>query len=224
MHLSVVIVAGGSGTRMGNELPKQFLSLSGTPILIRTIAVFRSALPEATIRVVLPPSHQELATEMLREHDLLHAVALTEGGTTRFESVKNGIFQCDHPSLILVHDAVRCLVSPQLIQRCVAHAIQQGTAIPVVAVRDSMRKVVDTRSEVVSREGMYSVQTPQVFSSATLRAAFHQPYRQEFTDEASVVEAAGHEVSLVEGEHRNIKITFPEDLIVATCMLQNSVD
>ncbi|MFM7223359.1 MAG: 2-C-methyl-D-erythritol 4-phosphate cytidylyltransferase [Bacteroidota bacterium] len=224
MHLSVVIVAGGSGTRMGNELPKQFLSLSGTPILIRTIAAFRSALPEATIRVVLPPSHQELATEMLREHDLLHAVALTEGGTTRFESVKNGIFQCDHPSLILVHDAVRCLVSPQLIQRCVAHAIQQGTAIPVVAVRDSMRKVVDTRSEVVSREGMYSVQTPQVFSSVTLRAAFHQPYRQEFTDEASVVEAAGHEVSLVEGEHRNIKITFPEDLIVATCMLQNSVD
>lgn len=224
MHLSVVIVAGGSGTRMGNELPKQFLSLSGTPILIRTIAAFRSALPEATIRVVLPPSHQELATEMLRDHDLLHAVALTEGGTTRFESVKNGIFQCDHPSLILVHDAVRCLVSPQLIQRCVAHAIQQGTAIPVVAVRDSMRKVVDTRSEVVSREGMYSVQTPQVFSSVTLRAAFHQPYRQEFTDEASVVEAAGHEVSLVEGEHRNIKITFPEDLIVATCMLQNSVD
>jgi 2-C-methyl-D-erythritol 4-phosphate cytidylyltransferase len=222
MNLIVVIVAGGSGRRMGNELPKQFLSLLGKPILIRTIAAFRDALPQALIRVVIPQPYMEMTSEMIREYNLNHQLELVEGGETRFNSVKNGIQGCGTDSLILVHDAVRCLVSNQLIQRCVSHAVQNGSAIPVVAVRDSMRKLTTERtSEVVVREGLYIVQTPQVFLSSILLQAFDQEYQKAFTDEASVVESTGHPVSLVEGEHRNIKITFPEDLLVASCLVQN---
>lgn len=223
MNRAAVIVAGGSGTRMGKEQPKQFLKLRDKPILIHTISVFSKAYPEMMMIVVLPKDYITYVERLLETEGITQHIMLVEGGATRFNSVKNGLAHVGNADIIFVHDAVRCLVSAQLIQSCSDEAARYGSAIPVVPVRDSIRKIDREQhtSNMVERDNMVIVQTPQTFKRAMLLSAFDVDFHPLFTDEASVVEKAGHKVHLVPGEETNIKITFPEDLAYAEWILGN---
>lgn len=224
MNRVAVIVAGGSGTRMGMELPKQFLELNGQAILIHSIRAFLQAYADMHIILVLPKEYIELAKGMVEQASLKTNIEFVEGGTTRFGSVKNGLQQVKNAELIFVHDAVRCLVSPDLIKVCAYAADKFGSAIPVIPVKDSMRRIDPTNqsSIIVNRENLVIVQTPQTFKKNILLSAFDVDYSPLFTDEASVVEAAGYQVHLVQGEETNIKITYPDDLVYAQWRLNRN--
>ena len=214
MKRVALIVAGGSGTRMWTVIPKQFLLLNGKAILLHSVEAFKSAFPDIKFVVVLPEAYLNYASELIAQQVYPFEIELVLGGETRFDSVKNGLSHVADAELIFVHDAVRCLVSPKLIQACSEMAAIKGSAIPVVPVKDSMRRVSKNgkESSVVDRENLYVVQTPQTFTSKLLLEAFQAPYSPLFTDEASVVEAGGHTVGLIAGEESNIKITYSEDL------------
>jgi len=214
MKKTAVIVAGGSGVRMGSAVPKQFLHLKGKPIIWHTVQQFIYAYLDIQIVLVLPASYlQEAATYF--ETDQLSNIQFVEGGSTRFDSVKNGLQKVTEPSVIFVHDGVRCLVSANLIKKCYKEAMVFGSAIPAVTATDSIRLVTGEAHQVIDRNRIKIIQTPQTFLSTVLIPAFDRPYQDSFTDEATVVEAAGHSVRLIEGEYSNLKITRPQDLIVA---------
>jgi len=214
MKKTAVIVAGGSGVRMGSAVPKQFLHLKGKPIIWHTVQQFFYAYLDIQIVLVLPASYlQEAATYF--ETDQLSNIQFVEGGSTRFDSVKNGLQKVTEPSVIFVHDGVRCLVSANLIKKCYKEAMVFGSAIPAVTATDSIRLVTGEAHQVIDRNRVKIIQTPQTFLSTVLIPAFDRPYQDSFTDEATVVEAAGHSVRLIEGEYSNLKITRPQDLIVA---------
>jgi 2-C-methyl-D-erythritol 4-phosphate cytidylyltransferase len=215
MQKFAVIVAGGSGTRMGHETPKQFLPVNGEPVLIHTVRAFKEVYDDLRIILVLPAAHMERGRHMIREHFPGFAVTFAEGGKTRFESVRNGIRLAGDDSVIFVHDAVRCLVSKALIRACYEQALEKGSAIPVVPLKDSVRRLIPGGSEVINREELRAVQTPQTFRSEIIKKAFELPYQESFTDEATVVELAGWKVELINGEEINIKITYPSDLLLA---------
>lgn len=216
MEKFAVIVAGGSGTRMGQTVPKQFLQVGGKPVLVHTLEAFRRAFEDIQMVVVLPSLHMESGRSLLSAYfSDPSGIELTTGGATRFESVQAGVRLAPDESIIFVHDAVRCMVTPELIQRCYDTAALHGSAIPVVAVKDSMRRLTEIGSEVVDREVLRAVQTPQTFQSSLLKSALQQPYEPSFTDEATVVESSGVPVVLVSGEDSNIKITYPSDLLMA---------
>lgn len=217
---SAVIVAGGSGKRMGSTLPKQFLLLQGRPVLYYTIDAFLKADPSVQIILVLPEEHLELGREIVDGFFDASQIQLTAGGETRFHSVQNGLRLVEEERIIFVHDGVRCLVRPDLIQRCYTAALETGSAIPVVEVKDSLRIITDDGNEALDRSKVRLVQTPQTFHSKILQPAFAIDYKERFTDEASVVEAFGLKVTLVEGEPTNIKITTPLDLVVAEKILE----
>ncbi|MFN6387291.1 MAG: 2-C-methyl-D-erythritol 4-phosphate cytidylyltransferase [Bacteroidota bacterium] len=214
MKKTAVIVAGGSGVRMGTDVPKQFLHLKGKPIIWHTVQQFFYAYYDIQIVLVLPASYVQEATTYFEPAQLAH-IQFVEGGATRFESVKNGLQKVTEPSIIFVHDGVRCLVSSDLIRNCYEQALVYGSAIPAVTATDSIRLVSGETQQVVDRTLVKIIQTPQTFLSNVLLPAFEQPYQASFTDEATVVEAAGHTVRLIEGEYSNLKITRPQDLIVA---------
>jgi 2-C-methyl-D-erythritol 4-phosphate cytidylyltransferase len=220
MKSVALIVAGGTGSRMGGGTPKQFLELQGRPVLVHAVEAFTAALPDIEVIVVLPASHLEEGGDIFARHLPEVGVLLAKGGETRFHSVRNGLSLVKESSVIFVHDAARCLVTPDLIRRCHRLALEKGSAVPVVPVRDSMRRVDDTGHIVVDREQLRAVQTPQTFRSDILLPAFAQPWRAEFTDEATVVEAYGQPVELLEGEPDNIKVTYPVDLVVAAQVLE----
>jgi 2-C-methyl-D-erythritol 4-phosphate cytidylyltransferase len=215
MQKYAIIVAGGSGTRMGSSMPKQFLDLRGRPVIIHTVEAFRQAFPDMGFILVLPESYLGEGEMLMEENFPGLPIRFTTGGTTRFHSMQNGLRMVTEPSVIFVHDAVRCLVTPALIRSCYEQALEKGSAVPIVPVRDSLRRMVDGQSEVVDREGVIQVQTPQTFRSDVLVPASRQVFRPEFTDEATVVEAAGFEVHLIAGEETNIKLTLPADLVMA---------
>lgn len=221
----VIIVAGGSGTRCGGTLPKQFTLLGGMPVLARTINVCAEALPGAEIVVVLPERYTAFWTDFAARFDVAkhHTAA---GGAERFDSVRRGIEALrSDPELIAVQDGVRPLASVGMIRRVAADAAHYGAAIPVIAAVDSLREVEAdaegriTASHIVDRRRFRSVQTPQIFRAELLRKAYDRPYRADFTDDASVVEAAGGSIHLSEGERSNLKITTPEDFILAEALL-----
>ncbi|BAV05793.1 2-C-methyl-D-erythritol 4-phosphate cytidylyltransferase [Filimonas lacunae] len=231
MKKIAVIVAGGNGTRMGSVTPKQFLLLHDKPVLWHTLAAFLQSYPDMEVVLVLPEAHipigQEITTQLLSViPDAAQRVRITAGGETRYQSVQKGLQQVQQPAVIFVHDGVRCMVSKALIQRCYEQAIEKGSAIPVVTATDSIR-LLDTlpangqmgASAVADRARVCIVQTPQTFISSILLPAFEQPYNDAFTDEATVAEAAGHTVHLVEGDYANIKITRPVDLLMAEKLL-----
>lgn len=203
--------------RMGAALPKQFLSVAGKPIFLHSIDAFLNAYEEMQIVLVMSSAFSSMAKSMLEEYHYRSSIEIVEGGITRFDSVKNGLKKVDADSLVFVHDAVRCLLTPALIRRCGDEAERKGTAIPVIPVRDSIRRLDAGAKESVAvpREGLFIVQTPQVFLGSVLLQAFDVDYQIGFTDEASVMEASGYSVDLVEGEEFNIKITFPWDLSFA---------
>lgn len=219
MKKYAVIVAGGSGKRMGTEIPKQFLLLKGKPILYYTIKTFLKAVPGIKIILVLPEEHLELGKEIVDGYFDAQHIQITRGGETRFHSVANGLKLIQEESIIFVHDGVRCLVSNALIERCYTTALETGSAVPVINCRDSVRKITEEGNEPVDRNQLKLVQTPQTFHSKILLPAFAIDYKERFTDEANVVEAFGLKVTLVQGEDTNIKITNPVDLIIAENIL-----
>lgn len=217
---AVIIVAGGSGRRMGEGLPKQFRFLGNTPVLARTIGLFADALPGAEIVVVLPEGHISFWKDLAARFDVAgHRVAA--GGAERFDSVRCGLKALTgDPELIAVQDGVRPLGTAEMIRRVVRAAAEHGAAIPVVEPVDSFRETDSAgNSHPVDRSRLRIVQTPQVFRADVLRNAYAAEFRPAFTDDASVVEAAGHPVCLVPGERGNIKLTAPEDFIVAEALL-----
>lgn len=212
----VIIVAGGQGTRMGMALPKQFLPLAGKPILYHTIANFARVLPQAHIVLVLPEadiSKLHMVLEHFPERVDLNVVA---GGVTRYDSVKNGLAMVPKDAVVLVHDGVRPFITDSLIIRCLHTAQEKGSAIPSIQMTDSVRMFAEEGTYLpVDRTKLRLIQTPQAFRSDMLLEAFEQSFRPDFTDEATVVESIGYKIHLVEGEKNNIKITTPEDLILA---------
>ncbi len=222
MNKFAVIVAGGTGTRMGGEIPKQFQLIQGKPVLYYTIEAFLKAWDDLQIILVLPEEHLELGREIVDGFFDHKRIRLTAGGRTRFHSVQLGLAQIREESIIFVHDGVRCLLSQALIRRCFDAAMEHGSAIPVLPAKDSLRRVTETGSEPVDRVAIRLVQTPQTFHSKILLPAFNIDYKDRFTDEAAVVEAFGMQVHLVEGEEANFKITTPPDLHLAAWMLEQA--
>jgi len=218
MDSSAIIVAGGSGTRMGAPVPKQFLLLAGKPLLFHTLAAFRRARPEMHIVLVLPPEQLDAWTALCRQYGLHMDHSVVPGGKERFHSVRAGLGQVAHDGLVAVHDGARPLVSGPLITSCLSAAEAHGTAIPVVPVGSSVRIVDGTVSKALDRGPLRIVQTPQCFRVPLLRKAFELPYEPAFTDEATLVERTGAALHLVPGEERNLKVTTPTDLRVAEAL------
>ena len=216
MKKFALIVAGGSGTRMGGDVPKQFLEISGKPIIYHTARAFVEAFDDINIILVFPADYLQTGKTIFLDFVSKQPVQFAVGGVSRFHSVQNGMQLVDNSSVVFVHDAVRCLVSSKLIRSCYEQALIKGSAIPVITVNDSVR-VIDNSgtSSPLNRDLLRSVQTPQTFHSKILLLAFQIDYKEKFTDEATVVEAYGLKVTLVEGEENNIKITTPVDLLIA---------
>ena len=219
MKKTAIIVAGGTGQRMGTALPKQFLAIEGKSILLHTIDQFVSAFSDINFVIVLPADYIHEGENLIVASGLSQSFQFVAGGDTRFQSVKNGLAQADPASIVFVHDAVRCLLTPDLIQRCYQQAVEKGSAIPAVSSTDTVRIIEGTKHHVVDRANVMMIQTPQTFNAAILKKAFEQAYQPSFTDEANVLEASGKEVYLIEGEHENIKITRPLDLAIAEYIL-----
>lgn len=222
-RVGIIIVAGGSGSRMGSTLPKQFSLVGGEPILARTINNFRKALPASRIVVVLPAEYIEFWKNFSARFNVAkHSVI--EGGKERFHSVKSGIesLSCEL-DLIAVQDGVRPFASKDMILRAVECASKNGSAIPVVKAVDSYRAIKGEESKIVDRTPLRIVQTPQIFAAPILRAAYDTPFRADFTDDASVVEYSGEKVTLCEGEYTNIKITTPSDLVIAEAIAKTDI-
>ncbi|HYW94701.1 MAG TPA: 2-C-methyl-D-erythritol 4-phosphate cytidylyltransferase [Bacteroidales bacterium] len=223
MHKSIIIVAGGHGRRMGSHTPKQFLELAGEPVLMRTINVFHQFDPELKIVVVLPGQQLQAWKALCEKHDFSVVHQQISGGETRFESVRNGFALVEKDSLTGIHDGVRPLVSFETIQRCFEVAEVHGNAIPAVALHESAREIIEEGTRIVNRNAIRLIQTPQVFRYQQLYRAYHQPYQDFFTDDATVVESLGYKINLVEGNDENIKITTRFDMNVAELLLKKEV-
>jgi len=221
MKKFAVIVAGGTGTRMNTTTPKQFLLLQGKPVLYYTIHTFLQAYNDLGIILVLPEEHVAAGQEVIDAFFDYNRIRIAIGGRTRFHSVQNGLQLITEESIVFVHDAVRCLVSTDLVQRCYDAAMENGSAIPVVDSKDSVRLMTDEGNEALERSLVKLVQTPQTFHSKILLPAFNIDYKDKFTDEATVVEAFGLKVQLVAGEENNFKITRPVDLLLAEQLLSS---
>ncbi len=221
MYKYAIIVAGGSGSRMRNAVPKQFLLLNKKPILYYSIKAFLDAYEDMQVVLVLPEEHIKVGKEIVEQNFSESNIQYATGGETRFHSAKNGLQLINQESIVFVHDAVRCMVTVNLIQRCYEQCLQTGTAIPVIEAKDSLRIINKDgiTSEPIERNNVVMVQTPQCFHSRILLPAFNIDYKEHFTDEATVVESFGIMVSLVEGEETNIKITRPVDLMIAESLL-----
>lgn len=219
MQRSTIIVAGGSGKRMGAAIPKQFLLLHGEPLLFHTLRAFHAVDAQMPLVVVLPADHHTTWEDLCAHHDFAVPHTLVAGGAERFHSTLEGLNSVLHDGLVAVHDGVRPLVSPALIARCFNAAMVRGAAIPVVPISSSVRRVEGSTSHAVDRSALRAVQTPQCFKVDLLREAFELPYDPAFTDEATLVERLGVDVHLVEGEDHNIKVTTPFDLQVAELVL-----
>lgn len=214
----VIIVAGGRGLRMGSDVPKQFLPVGGRPVLMRTIERFKEYSPELRVILVLPRDQQDYWRELCGRYGFSAGYQLADGGETRFHSVRNGLalIPADADGVVGVHDGVRPFPSVDVIGRCYEEARRTGAVVPVVPVVETLRHVTDG---TVPRGDYRLVQTPQTFDIRLLRRAYGQDYSDAFTDDASVVEAMGHDITLVEGNKENIKITTPWDLRVAEVMI-----
>lgn len=221
---TVIIVAAGTGSRFGGDMPKQFLRLGDRPVLMHTIDAFRVALPECDIVVVLSPAMRGVWDELCKEHNFV-SPRITDGGATRWESVKKAVdslADAQASTTVLIHDGARPLVPAEVIKKTVAYARNTDGALPVVDVTDSLRRLEPdgVRSEAVDRSEYRSVQTPQTFSLWRLREAYSLPYQSDFTDDASVMAAAGFgNMVMVEGSRENLKITTPLDLKIAELIL-----
>lgn len=221
MKKNVIIVAGGKGLRMGNDLPKQFIPIGGKPVLMRTIEAFYRFDQDINIILVLPVSHQDYWKSLCEEYNFSIEHLIANGGETRFHSVKNGLALVTN-GLVGVQDGVRPFGSVEMIKRCFDAAREYPAVIPVIDSTDSLREVVDEdKSRIVDRSKIRLVQTPQVFDLNVLKKAYQTDFKETFTDDASVVEAMGVNVHLVKGEVTNIKITTPLDLKIGELIIRD---
>lgn len=218
---NVIIVAGGKGTRMKSDIPKQFLMLGNKPVLMHTIENFYISDPQINILVVIPSAYHQYWEELCSSLKFEIPHQLIAGGEERFYSVKNGLDQVPENGLVAIHDGVRPLASPALINRCFETAAKHGSAIPVTGVSESLRQITSMHSIPVDRSQYRLVQTPQVFDTRLIKKGYSLPYHHAFTDDATVFEAAIGPVTLTEGEKSNIKITCPEDLVIAEALIKN---
>ncbi|NLU38486.1 MAG: 2-C-methyl-D-erythritol 4-phosphate cytidylyltransferase [Bacteroidales bacterium] len=216
-----LIVAGGSGSRMNATVPKQFLLLNDKPVLMHTIERFHEYDNAIEIIVVLPEAQFELWESLCHEYKFSIRHQLVAGGSVRFESVKNGLSRIQGDGIVAIHDGVRPLVSFEAIGHCFEVARLKGNAIPVMPVIESLRIIDGENSKAVDRSSFVTIQTPQVFNVSEIKAAYNQPFNEAFTDDASVLEAAGLAINLVQGNIENIKITHPADLIFAGLLIKN---
>ena len=217
-----IIVAGGSGSRMQSAIPKQFLLLNGLPVLMHTIQAFYNSQSKPQIILVIPADSHLYWNDLCEEHNFTIPHQLVNGGNTRFNSVKNGlaIIPDNDNAVVAVQDAVRPLTSVEIIDGAYQQAIQIGNAVTAVKSRDSIRQVKSNISASLLRDEIYLVQTPQTFQYSQLKRAYEQDYNEGFTDDASVVEATGEHIHIIEGNYQNIKITFPEDITIAELLLK----
>lgn len=218
----VIIVAGGKGLRMGTDIPKQFLPIGGKPVLMRTLERFREYSEALQIILVLPKDQQDYWKELCKEYNFNVEYLLADGGQTRFHSVQHGLafIPDDAEGVVGVHDGVRPFPSIDVIKRCYETARESKAVVPVVPVVETIRKIGIT-SHTVPRNDYRLVQTPQTFDIQLLKAANQQPYKDDFTDDASVVESYGQTITLVDGNRENIKITTPFDLKIASLLVQD---
>jgi 2-C-methyl-D-erythritol 4-phosphate cytidylyltransferase len=216
-----IIVAGGSGSRMRSALPKQFLLLNGKPVIMHAISAFKNCSASPEIIVVLHPDFHDYWKELCAQHNFTIAHHLVSGGQTRFHSVQNALnIIHDDEAVVAIHDSVRPLITPAVIDRSFRCATELGNAVVAVKSRDSVRQVTNAKSASLLRDEIYLVQTPQTFRLKQLKEAYQQIFDECFTDDASVIEKAGFSIKLIEGEQSNFKITFPEDLLLAEVLLK----
>ena len=219
MDLYVVIVAGGTGKRMGGDTPKQFLELAGKPVLMHTIERFRLFSNAIEIVTVLPENQLRSWSELQKRYSFDIPHTLVRGGAHRFLSVKRGLEFVNSPGLVAIHDGVRPLVKTETIKRCFEEAEKYGNAVPVISPSDSLRLLTGNSNEPVGKMDIKQIQTPQVFNISLIKKAYRQDYDNSFTDDATVLEKTGERIHLVEGNRENIKITNPEDLFIAQTLL-----
>ena len=217
----IIIVAGGKGLRMGSDIPKQFLPIGGKPVLMRTLERFRQYSPSLQIILVLPKAQQDYWQKLCKEYAFDIDYQLADGGETRFHSVQNGLAKIpdNAQGVVGVHDGVRPFPSIDVIRNCYETAREKKAVIPVIPVVETVRHLKADTSVTVPRNDYRLVQTPQTFDIQLLKAANRQPYNDGFTDDASVVEAFGFNITLVEGPRENIKITTPYDLKIAEVLI-----
>ena len=219
----IIIVAGGKGLRMGSDIPKQFLPIGGLPVLMQTISRFRQYSADINIILVLPKSQQDYWQTLCKEYGFEERYTIADGGETRFHSVANGLalIPDDADGVVGVHDGVRPFPSIDVIAGCYESARKHGAVIPVIPVVETVRHLEGDNSRTVPRDEYRLVQTPQTFDIQLIKRAYRQPFTPMFTDDASVVEAMGESITLVEGNRENIKITTPFDLKIAEAILRN---
>lgn len=222
MKKFAIVVAGGSGVRMGGGIPKQFLPLLGKPVLMHTLEKFQGLVDE--IILVLPAEHFAFWKELCEEHSFHLKVNLVEGGSSRSQSVMNGLDLISDPGIVAIHDAVRPLVSRGLISVLLQSSLIHGNAVPVIPVRESLRSVKAQLNESVNRDGFVMVQTPQCFDLELIKSSYRNHEDIQFSDDASVFEFSGNRIHLEKGETSNIKITFKEDILFAEALLQSLKD
>ncbi len=218
MKRYAILVAGGTGSRMKSELPKQFLSFGGKAILSHTIDRFYQFDNEIQLIVVLPDSSLKHWDDLVKKNPPPCPITIAKGGETRSDSTRSGLSFVPNNVLVAIHDAVRPILSEALLERCFEAAEKYGNACPGIIPVDSLRKKENDQSFAVNRSEYFQVQTPQCFQSTLIKSAFEITSDNSFTDETSLFEKAGHTIYLVEGDRWNIKITFPEDLIVAEAL------
>lgn len=219
MNKTALIVAGGSGTRMESNLPKQFLLLAGKPILMHTIEAFYHSGVNHII-LVLPQSQIDFWNQLCQTHQFSIQHQIVAGGASRFESVQNGLQHCNNNDLVAIHDGVRPFVSKEIILNSFETAAQKGNAVAAVRLKDSIRKVELLSNKNVNRDNYYLIQTPQTFKAQLIKEAYAAQDHINFTDDASVLESNGYAINLIPGDYKNIKITTPEDLLVGEAFLK----
>ncbi|MDR3285864.1 MAG: 2-C-methyl-D-erythritol 4-phosphate cytidylyltransferase [Prevotellaceae bacterium] len=216
MKNAVIIVAGGIGSRMGSHVPKQFLLINNKPVLMHTIKKFIDFDENIDIIITLPENQIQTWKNLCIKYDFRHNHTIIKGGITRFHSVRNALEKIsENYKIIAVHDGVRPLINGETIRKCFDLATEKGNAVPVIQINESIRRIRENTSEIVNRDEIYIVQTPQIFAQDIIKQAYKQNYIPEFTDDASVVEKSGITINFIEGHRENIKITFPADIVFA---------
>ena len=222
MKKYAIIVAGGSGSRMKSDVPKQFLELQGKPILMHTLDRFYEFDPSIQLVLCLPAAEIDFWKQLCQKYNYTRAHKIVEGGSTRYHSVENGLLSIQEEEvLVAIHDGVRPLLSEDLLSRSYQTAQEKGNSVPAVPLKDSVRRLKESsKNEHVDRASLVAIQTPQSFQLKAIKKAFQKGYQDHFTDDASVYEANGGEIFLIEGEYSNIKITTPEDMLLAEAYLK----
>jgi len=219
MKKFALIVAGGSGSRMNNSIPKQFMKINGRPVLMYTFDVFENYDPKTEFILVIPEKQKDRWNILCSEHQFNIKHKIASGGETRFQSVKNGLELIEEEGIVFIHDGVRPLASKATINNCFELAVEKGNALPVVPIPESIRVTDGNANYTVNRSNYFLVQTPQTFKTTLIKRAYQLNYSEQFTDDASVLEKSGVAINLVDGNRENIKITYPEDLLFAKTIL-----